>query len=366
MFVFVTIVTILIPCIAYPCTTFVLNQGGRLVFGRNLDWYSGTGLVIVNPRNLEKVALVDSSDKPIKWISKFGSLTFNQIGRELPFGGINESGLVVEHMSLPETEYPSDDDRYVIGAFQWIQFQLDNYSTIEEVINSDKFLRIEDDSRIHFLVCDRHGNTATIEFLNGKMVCHTGKDLPVSALANSIYDESIYCFNNNGDTQSNPSLYHFCTAAERINNSNSYPGDSAIDYAFKTLNMVSQGLSTKWSIVYDIINMQIYFKVFETPVIVGERKIFTKQPPYDPVTKVIDLKELSYECSGTVKVLDINGDQYNRVNQYFVPYSTDINREFIVKVFTFYKGWGLDIELKEDEMEYLAKYPESLKCIDKK
>jgi len=29
-----------------------------------------------------------------------GSVTFNQVGRDLPYGGINEAGLVVEHMTL--------------------------------------------------------------------------------------------------------------------------------------------------------------------------------------------------------------------------------------------------------------------------
>jgi hypothetical protein len=44
-------------------------------------------------------------------------------------------------------------------------------------------------------------------------------------------------------------------------------------------------------------------------------------------------------------------------------YSTEINKEFINKAFTFYKGWGLDIELKEEELNSLAKYPESFKCV---
>ncbi len=355
--------TILIPCAVYPCTTFVLHQGNRLVFGRNLDWYSGTGLVMVNPRNLEKVALVNSSEKPVKWVSKFGSITFNQIGRELPFGGINESGLVVEHMTLDETVYPSSDNRDVIGAFQWIQYQLDNYSTIEEVINSDTFLRIEDNSKIHFLICDRSGNSATIEFLNGKMVVHTGKYLPVLALANSTYEESVSSYNNNSDTQSNPSLYHFCTAAKQTNHAGPLTDDSTIDYAFRTLNMVSQVLFTKWSIVYDITNMRIYFKVFETPVIDGDKKIFMKQPPYDPITKVIDFNKLDFNCSDMVKVFDINSNYDKIVNQYFIPYSTAINKEFIDKAFTFYKGWGLNIELKDDELNSLAKYPETFKCV---
>lgn len=362
----VCLLTILTSSIAYPCTTFVLRQGSSIIFGRNLDWYSGTGLLMVNPRNLEKVALVNPSEKAIKWISKYGSVTFNQIGRELPFGGINESGLVVEHMTLDETVYPSKDNRYTIGAFQWIQFQLDNYSAIEEVLNSDTFLRIEDNSKIHFLICDHLGNSAVIEFLNGKMVCFSDKDLPVRALANSTYEESLSCYNNNCDTQSNPSLYHFCTAAKRINGADFSTDNSTIDFSFRTLNMVSQVLFTKWSIVYDITNMRIYFKVFETPIIDGEKKIFTKQPPYDPITKVIDFKTLDFNCSNITKVFDINSSQDNVVNQYFIPYSTNLNKEFISKAFTFYKGWGLNIELKEDELDALAKYPESFRCnVDK-
>ena len=119
-------------------------------------------------------------------------------------------------------------------------------------------------------------------------------------------------------------------------------------------------LAPNRSIVYDITGMRIYFKVFETPIIVGEKKIFTKQPPYDPITKVVDFKGLDFNCSDIVKVFNINSNQYKVLNQYFIPYSTDINREFIDRAFKFCKGWGLKIELKEDEMDYLAKYPESL------
>jgi hypothetical protein len=127
--------------------------------------------------------------------------------------------------------------------------------------------------------------------------------------------------------------------------------------------MVSQVLFTKWSIVYDITNMRIYLKVFETPVIDGEKKIFMKQPPYDPVTKVIDFYKLNFNCSDVVKVFDINSNYDNIVNKYFIHYSTDINKEFIDKAFTFYKGWGLDIELKKDDLDALARYPETFKCV---
>jgi len=88
------------------------------------------------------------------------------------------------------------------------------------------------------------------------MVYHTGKDLPNEALANSTYEESIQCFLNHGDTQSNRSLYNFNTAAQMISQRDSSYSIAPVDYAFGILKSVSQGLGTKWSIVYDISEMK--------------------------------------------------------------------------------------------------------------
>ena len=346
----------------YPCTTFIFRFGNHLYFGRNLDWISGTGLIMTNQKNLEKVALMDSSEKPVKWISKYGSITFNQVGKDLPYGGINEAGLVVEHMTLEKTIYPSKDNRCAIGACQWIQFQLDNYSTIEEIIKSDELIRIVDaSSKFHFLVCDRFGHVAVIEFIDGKMVYHTGKDLPNEALANSTYEESIQCFLNHSDTQSNRSLYNFTTAAQMISQPDSSLSFAPVDYAFRILKSVSQGLGTKWSIVYDISEMKIYIKVFETPTIVGEQKIFLKQCGESKI-KLVDIQDFNFDCTQVTKVLDIEYDGEGKVNQNFVPYTTDINKEYISRAFTFFKKWGIGINLKQEDIDYLAKYPEGFNC----
>ena len=85
---------------AHPCTTFVLDDFGRPVFGRNYDWSVEDALVIVNKRDVMKSAfLLDPlGNTPVAWVSKYGSVTFNQISREFPCGGMNEAGLVVEVM----------------------------------------------------------------------------------------------------------------------------------------------------------------------------------------------------------------------------------------------------------------------------
>ncbi len=350
--------------VGYPCTTFVLQQNDKIIFGRNLDWITGSGLIMTNHRNVKKIALIDLPEKAIEWTSKYGSMTFNQIGRDLPYGGINETGLVVEHMTLEETQYPSKDSRYAISALQWIQFQLDNYSTVAEVIKSDTLLRIVDAAtKIHYLVSDKYGNVATIEFLEGKMISHTQTSLPIPVLANSTYSSSLECYKTDGDTDSNRSLYNFCTAANKILEIKNSPNDSLVNTAFEILKSVSQGYGTKWSIVYDVTDMRIYFKIYETPTIVGDHKIFMKQPGQAKV-KFIDFYNFDFNCFKNVKVFNLNENSSGAVDNQFINYSTEINKEYITEAFTFFKDWGF-LNVEAEQIDYLAKYPESFVCSEK-
>jgi penicillin V acylase-like amidase (Ntn superfamily) len=71
----------LAPSAARPCTTFLATHAGQPVFGKNYDYSENAGLVVSNPRGLQKTALaLSASDSPAVWTSKYGSLTFNQYG----------------------------------------------------------------------------------------------------------------------------------------------------------------------------------------------------------------------------------------------------------------------------------------------
>jgi penicillin V acylase-like amidase (Ntn superfamily) len=89
-----------IPSSASACTTFCLERSGDVVFGKNYDFGIGSGMLVVNKRGVSKVSQVGAPDHPARWVSQYGSLTFNQFGREFPSGGMNEAGLVVELMWL--------------------------------------------------------------------------------------------------------------------------------------------------------------------------------------------------------------------------------------------------------------------------
>ncbi|MCP4246744.1 MAG: linear amide C-N hydrolase, partial [bacterium] len=163
---------------AGTCTTFCIDRDAGPVFGKNYDWRVADGLVIVNKRSVSKTAM--SGDNPARWTSRFGSVTFNQYGRGMPCGGINEAGLVIEIMWLEESEYPAPDDRPSLPNLQWIQYHLDRSATVDDVIAGDGDVRIsrEGSAYVHFLVADRTGDCASIEFIDGRRVVHTGEEMP--------------------------------------------------------------------------------------------------------------------------------------------------------------------------------------------
>jgi penicillin V acylase-like amidase (Ntn superfamily) len=96
--------------------------------------------------------------------------------------------LVVEILALYEAKFPEPDSRPCIAPVQWIQYQLDNFSTVEKVIASDSQIRIRPEGpQCHFLVCDRMGDSAIIEFIDGKMVCSINEKMLVKTITKASF-----------------------------------------------------------------------------------------------------------------------------------------------------------------------------------
>ncbi len=196
------------------------------------------------------------------------------------------------------------------------------------------------------------------------MIHHEGDDLPVKALANSTYNESINCYQTSSGPGDNISLNNFCKAAKMIKDFKSKNVESDIDYAFNTLSMVSQGVITKWSIVYDITYMKIYFKIFETPTLVDKQIIFLKVPGTAKI-KCVDFRRFTYSCSNPAQIIDLDIDKEGQVNDFFIYYTTAINKEFIMKAFDFFRKMGFLSDISNDDLDKLSRYPETFICTAK-
>ena len=339
------------------CSTFILHNEENLLFGKNWDHYTSKGLIITNKRNIRKFALILSPEKPVRWTSKYGSITFNQVGKEFPFGGMNEKGLVVEMMGLQDTQYPKLDERPAIKEFQYIQFLLDNFSTIDQVIENTKKIRISQMiTGVHYLACDLFGNAVTIEFIDGRFIFHTGDSLPIKALTNSTYEKSIgflgkyeqFEFEQQIAHTTYSSLDRFVRIAKRIEEFQSEKIKPAVEYAFDMLGSVSvgkvKGQYTGWSIVYDIPNMMVYFKTYENRSI-----------------RIVDLNEFDFTNSTLSKALHITDDLQGNVTDYFVEYSTEINRQMVMSVLDIFVKAGFIGKVSGIEMELLVNFPNRFK-----
>ncbi len=310
----------------WPCTTFVLQGDGRIYFGRNLDWFWESGLIIVNQRQIQKTALANLGSTPVKWTSKYGSVTFNQFGREMPFGGMNEAGLVVENMWLDETRYPTADARPAINLLQWIQYQLDTCRTVAEVMATDEKIRVDTppvQAAIHYLVCDATGDCASIELLDGKMVCHRGATLPCRALANDTYDKSVAYARAHPEAegvsavlQDPSSLARFTRAATRVTGYKPSAPKQEVTYAFDTLQQVCQGDFTVWRIVYDVAARQIHFRSRSHPEARAIKFSDLNFSPSGPV-QFADLQAKTTEA-GALKFQDLTEARHRQYLQAFI------------------------------------------------
>src|SRR5512143_687216 len=122
-------------------TAFVIKNGGSIVLAKNQDGPVGDGYVFINKRQVVKEAFGGTGSARLRWTSKYGSVTFNQFGREFPLGGINEQGLVVEALDGP-AGCASADARPSTSELQWVQYQLDNHRSVKDVLKSAARLRI--------------------------------------------------------------------------------------------------------------------------------------------------------------------------------------------------------------------------------
>jgi choloylglycine hydrolase len=339
-----TVVLTVMTCLEdalHACSTFCVRLGGSRFFGRNYDFEIGDGMVMVNPSGLRKVGFLEGGPK---WTSRFGSVTFNQFGRDNPMGGMNQASLVVELMWLEDTEYPSADERMPLGVLEWIQYQLDTAATVDEVLQSHKKVRIGGGGPLHYLVSDASGRAATIEFLHGKLVAHADDSLPVPVLTNSTYQESLAYFESKKGKApgGSGSKERFARAAVKLDLLRASGTLKPVDALFDVLASVAQP-STRWSIVYD-----------------QSERIINFRTDVHRVRRYVVMDALAFGCANGAKLLDIDTRVEGNVTGKFKPYSTAANLAFITRT---YAGSAVTRRTPATEIAAVAAQPEKAACV---
>jgi penicillin V acylase-like amidase (Ntn superfamily) len=317
------------------CTAIVLDNDGHAVFGANFDHnLTDEGLVFINKRGVVKTSIhAGTTGRYARWTVRYASVSFNLVGYQYAWGGMNERGLSMSTMSLGETRQPSADARPPLDSGEWVQYILDTCATVADVIATDSEVRII--TVDHYLVADRDGNAVVIEFLDGRMVSHAAPDLPVAALTNNVYEESCATWErlsrHGSYVGQNSSPHRFCLAADRVDGFRPTTDARAVDFAFDTLDEVRGQrfsiYSTNWSLVFDTKNLRAYFRTIRM------RRI-----------RWVDLKDFDLRCGTPAKMFDIHDGGSGDVADDFFDFDADLNRNHLEQ---FLRVWGVNISSRD-------------------
>jgi len=314
------------------CTSFCLDNGRHAVFGANYDNAFPEGLVFVNKRGVTKTGWeTGTTGKYARWTAEYGSVTFNLVGAQMAWAGMNEAGLVISTMWLGETRQPAPDERPPLVSPLWVQYQLDTCATLQDVMVNDARVRITD-AVDHYLICDRSGTCAAVEFLEGETLFHTGDAMPVNALANDPYLEAVGAWRARRLTGN--SLERFDVAADGVTDYQPRDVPSAVAHAFEILDQASipptAETPTQWSIVFDTKNLRVHFRTSR-----------------NPQARSVEFAQLDFACGTRRHMLDIHA-----------PLSGDISRKLgrfrfraiLQQTLNFLEAWGRDMSPLEVEV----------------
>ena len=251
---------------AIACTGFLMADEKRPLMGKSYDWNLGHGMMVVNQRGMNKVGLATKeTDRPPTWTAKYGSITFNQYGREFPVGGMNEAGLAVEVLWNFSVDYPHPDARPSLNELQWIQYQLDNYASVKEMIAHADSIRIAGlYGKVHYLAVDQQNHSASFSYIDGKLVINEDTlAITNTTLSKSLsYLEKFTGFSGNLPIpKGKGSLARFVITRSMLASGDRPDAVSEpIGFAFSILDAVKTPDYTQWQIVYDLASREIHFR----------------------------------------------------------------------------------------------------------
>jgi choloylglycine hydrolase len=167
-----------------------------------MDWPESTQPILtVFPRGLQRdggrgEGEIVEKNTPAKWTSKYGSLVTTLYGMGTA-DGFNEKGLGVHLLYLNATDFgPRDKNRPAVQAGLWGQYLLDNAANVAEalkLLEGIQIIMVEANghkANVHLAIEDASGDSAIIEYIDGKPVIHHGRQYKIMT-NDPTYDEQL-------------------------------------------------------------------------------------------------------------------------------------------------------------------------------
>ena len=233
----------------WACSLFAaMGDPGEMFFGRNFDWEFSPALLLFTdpPDGYTSVSMVD-----IAYLGFGGDRAFELIDLSLsersrlldapylPFDGMNETGLVVGMAAVSPGRMEHDPSKETVDSLLVIRRILDQAATVDEAVVILKSYNIDKGSGppLHYLIAEKSGRSALVEFSLGEVKVVTNTD-PWLQATNFLVSETL----NPPDEQ----CWRYALISERLIENE---GQLNSKQAMQLLEKVAQE-STQWSIVY--------------------------------------------------------------------------------------------------------------------
>lgn len=218
--VLITIISMAVMPVAEACSRLVY-QGNLLdgpITARSMDWLNQPDAKLwVFPKGMRRDG--GAGQNSITWTSKYGSIITSSYDIAT-IDGINNEGLVANLLFLVDTDYgeigPGDKTLSIGG---WGQYVLDNYATVKEAVTAleqepfhivtatigdlntlrpgsiagpvaENETFAKQKFSLHMALSDTGGDSAIIEYIDGKPLIHHGREFNV--LTNDpTFDEQL-------------------------------------------------------------------------------------------------------------------------------------------------------------------------------
>lgn len=223
---------------AFACSDIFINKGEYHIEGRSTDFLRNLAfknkMGFVGQENITDVVLdADKipSDQLVSWKNKYGYLGRAAFDGKKIIDGMNTEGFAVSMLYLPGSQFPVYDPKnhkHVLGTADISDYLLSQANTVSKALELIRSCQIVQsavevkpgyfvkDIPIHFVLRDKTGNSAVIEFTDGQVkIFENAGDVLTNApnfdwqLKHAHYYDSLLATNKGPNPRFEKTIYDY-------------------------------------------------------------------------------------------------------------------------------------------------------------
>lgn len=237
------------------CTSFTaINEYGEQIYGRNFDYrYAPTLLLKTNPSNgyasisMVNLAFAGYTKDNLPKRYSLGSIPVLS-APYLPFDGMNERGVAISVLAVPDAQPPKDTDKIYLNTTTAIRLVLDKASSVNEAMGLlEKYnYYFTSGIDVHYLLSDASGKTVIASFEDNEVKFYENYS--------NYQIASNFSFRDLNLNENNKECTRYFTAFNKLSKNN---GVLTEYEAIKLLEDVIIDGKTQWSVLYNQITGKV-------------------------------------------------------------------------------------------------------------